>query len=100
MVQKRRVISISLTALTVLLFLLAMFPFFVVIINSAKESLEIIVNPLSMPKQWSQMWENVKEIWNNPSIRYPSSVMSSAIITIGSLTAISLFSAKIGRAHV
>ncbi|MBS3994268.1 MAG: carbohydrate ABC transporter permease [Alkaliphilus sp.] len=93
MVQKRRVISISLTALTVLLFLLAMFPFFVVIINSAKESLEIIVNPLSMPKQWSQMWENVKEIWNNPSIRYPSSVMSSAIITIGSLTAISLFSA-------
>lgn len=93
MVQKRRVISISLTALTVLLFLLAMFPFFVVIINSAKESLEIIVNPLSMPKQWSQMWENVKEIWNSPSIRYPSSVMSSAIITIGSLTAISLFSA-------
>lgn len=93
MVKKRKVLSISLTVLTVLLFLLAMFPFFIVVINSAKDSLEIIVNPVSMPKQWSQMWENVKEIWNSPSIRYPSSVMSSAIITIGSLAAISIFSA-------
>lgn len=82
-----------LTAVTVLLFLLTLFPFFIVIINSAKSSLEIITNPISFPDKWSQLFTNIKTIWTSPSIRYASSVYTSVIITVISLLTISVFSA-------
>lgn len=93
MFTKRKVVNASLTLITVLLFLVTIFPFFIVLINSAKASLEIITDPIALPSHWSQLLVNIKEIWNRPSIRYSSSVFSSVIITIGSLTTISIFSA-------
>jgi len=70
-----------------------MFPFFIVVINSSKASLEIITDPIGLPSNWGQLWENIKIICNKPTIRYSSSVFSSVVITLGSLTTISLFSA-------
>lgn len=90
---KKKVINYLLIALTVLLFLLAMFPFAVVVINSSKATLEIITDPLGLPEKWMQLFTNIVEVWNRPSIRYPSSVFSSVIITVGSLAAISITSA-------
>jgi raffinose/stachyose/melibiose transport system permease protein len=90
---KRKVVNATLTIITILLFLVTIFPFFIVIINSAKASLEIITDPIGLPKHWPQLFVNIKEIWNRPSIRYSSSVFSSIVITIGSLTTISIFSA-------
>jgi raffinose/stachyose/melibiose transport system permease protein len=81
------------TAVTVILFLLTMFPFFIVVINSAKASLEIITDPIGMPEKWSQIMVNIKDIWSRPSIRYASSLLSSVIITVGSLATISVFAA-------
>jgi len=81
------------TAVTVILFLLTMFPFFIVVINSAKASLEIITDPIGMPEKWSQIMVNIKEIWSRPSIRYASSLLSSVIITVSSLATISVFAA-------
>lgn len=93
MAIKRKFLIGALTAITVILFIATMFPFFIVIINSAKSSLEIITDPISMPDKWGQLISNIVEIWNKPSIKYSSSVVSSTIITLASLTVISVFSA-------
>ncbi len=73
-------------------FLITMFPFFVVVINSSKSSLEIMSTPLALPENWGQLFINIKEIWTRPTVKYPSSVMSSLIITVSSLIFISIFS--------
>lgn len=91
--MKKRNLSILLSVITFLMFLFAMFPFFIVIINSAKASLEIMTEPLALPERWGQLFDNIVDIWSRPTIRYSSSVFSSVVITVGSLTTISVFSA-------
>lgn len=93
MTTKKKVTNTILLIITIIMFMFTIFPFFIVIINSAKASLEIMTDPLSMPASWGQLFENVKTIWSKPSIRYSSSVLSSIIITVGSLLCISVFSA-------
>ena len=93
MASKKKITRALITLLTVVLFLATMFPFFIVVINAAKSSLEIITDPIALPDKWSQLFANIKTIWTSPSIRYASSVYTSAIITIVSLITISVFSA-------
>jgi len=93
MASKKKITRALITLLTVVLFLATMFPFFIVVINAAKSSLEIITDPIAFPDKWSQLFANIKTIWTSPSIRYASSVYTSAIITIVSLITISVFSA-------
>lgn len=90
---KTKVVSLVLTVITIIAFLFTVFPFFIVVINSAKASLEIISDPISMPSNWGQLFENIEEIWSKPTVRYSSSVLSSVIITVFSLLTISVFSA-------
>lgn len=92
MPTNKKVMNTVLTLITLILFLLTMFPFFVVVINSAKASLEIITDPIAFPEHWGQLFANIKEIWSMPSVRYSSSVFSSVVITISSLATITLFS--------
>lgn len=82
-----------LTLLTVVIFCFTIFPFIVVIINSAKASLEIMTDPIALPAHWGQLFTNIAIIWNKPTIRYSSSVYSSVVVTLGSLSTISIFSA-------
>ncbi|MBN2221333.1 MAG: carbohydrate ABC transporter permease [Vallitaleaceae bacterium] len=91
--MKKKNLNLILSIITFLMFVFAMFPFFIVIINSAKSSLEIMTEPIAMPERWGQLIDNIVDIWSRPTIRYSSSVFSSVIITVGSLTAISIFSA-------
>ncbi len=93
MFKKRKVLNIVLTFITLIMFLIAMFPFFIVVINAAKASLEIITDPIALPERWGQLFINMADIWSRPSIEYSSSVFSSVIITVGSLATISVFSA-------
>ncbi len=93
MVGKNKTQLILLEILTAVMFLFVMFPFFIVLFNSAKDNLAITTAPASLPSNWGSLFVNVKDIWNNDVIRYPKSLMSSLIITIGSLATISLFSA-------
>ena len=83
-----------LEAVTVLLFLAFLFPFFIVLINSAKDAFQITVDPLSMPENWGQIGTNMVGIWTNTNIRYPASFKSSVIITVFSLLAITLLSSQ------
>ncbi|GAB6108245.1 carbohydrate ABC transporter permease [Fusibacter bizertensis] len=93
MASKKKIVKWLLTFVTLILFLITIFPFFIVIINSAKSSLEIITDPISFPQKWSQLFTNIKTIWTSPSVKYASSVYNSTIVTIFSLITISVFSA-------
>ncbi len=77
----------------IILALVILSPFILVILNSAKSSADIVVNPLSMPNKWGQMLTNFKNVMNNDSFNYWKSFFSSLFITIVSLAVVSTFSA-------
>lgn len=95
-VASKKVTNTILTIITVCMFIITLFPFAVVIINSAKASLEIMTDPIALPEHWTQLLKNIAIIWNKPSIRYSQSVFSSVVITVGSLCSIALFAAMAG----
>ena len=75
-----------------LFFVLFMFPFGMVILNSAKTSKEIINNAMGMPESWGQLFANVKAIFTNESVNYISAFFDSSAITIITLAVIVVFS--------
>ena len=83
---------VALEVLTVFLFIVFMFPFGMVILNSAKTSKEIIFNAVAMPADWGQLTENVRLIFSNPTVNYLGAFVDSTVITILSLLVIVLFS--------
>jgi raffinose/stachyose/melibiose transport system permease protein len=83
----------ALEVLAILLLVIFLFPFFLVVINSAKDSASIIISPLSMPTNWSQLLSNLNNAINNKNFAFWNSFFSSIIITAVSLLAITIFSA-------
>ena len=81
-----------LEAVAIILFLLYMVPFYLVLINSSKPSLKIIMDPLSFPEKISQLLTNITTVFQSPNVRYPSSFVSSLIITVCSIVLLVLFS--------
>lgn len=81
-----------LEGLTILLFLLFMFPFFMVVLNSAKTSREIIFNAIALPESWKQLGANVSLIFNNPTVDYLGAFVDSILITVSSLLVIAVCS--------
>lgn len=79
--------------LTIGLVVLFLVPLFLVLINAAKTNNEIIQAPLSLPTDWSILWENITNIWANPNLRYSQALFNSTIITVFSLIGITIFSA-------
>uniref|UniRef100_A0A7C3IMA8 sn-glycerol-3-phosphate transport system permease protein UgpE n=1 Tax=Gracilinema caldarium TaxID=215591 RepID=A0A7C3IMA8_9SPIR len=82
--------------ITAVLFILFMFPFYLVVINSAKTAFEVTQYPLAWPEKWGNLIANVVKIWTSESVRYPSSLVASGIITALSLLLINLLSAQAG----
>jgi raffinose/stachyose/melibiose transport system permease protein len=80
--------------LGILLFLVFLFPFFIVLINSAKTPFEITQNPLSLPSDWTKIVRNMVTIWTSPNVQYSSSFVSSVIITVVSLVLLNVLSAQ------
>lgn len=78
--------------LTILLFILFMFPFFMVVLNSAKTSREIIFNAIALPSSWKQLLTNVSLIFNNPTVDYLGAFVDSILITVFSLLVIAVCS--------
>lgn len=91
---------LSAEILTLILFIVFLFPFFLVLINSAKTAFEVTQYPLVMPSDWSTIAKNITTIWTSDNIRYPASLYSSFIITVVSLLAISLLSSQAAWALV
>ena len=86
--------SIVLEILTVTLFILFLLPFGIVLINSAKDAFSVTNSPLSLPEDPLQIFRNIADIWTSPNVQYQSSFLTSVIITIGSLAAITFFSSQ------
>jgi len=84
----------GLEIVTSLVFLVFMFPFMILIMNSAKDAFSISQYPMALPENWGMIFSNIKTIWNSPNIRYPSSFMYSVSITVISLLAITFFSSQ------
>ncbi|WZL81985.1 carbohydrate ABC transporter permease [Vallitaleaceae bacterium 9-2] len=78
--------------LTIVLMLVFLFPFVLVVINSAKKSSEIVISPISLPTQWGQLFVNMGNVINNQNFNYWNSFFSSVLITLVSLFVITLFS--------
>lgn len=98
--QPRKAGSIVAEIVTAVLFLMFMFPFLLVLINSAKSSFEVTQYPLSWPENWGNIIANIVKIWTSESVRYPSSLLTSAIVTVVSLVLINLLSAQAAWALV
>jgi len=90
---KRKYGLYILEILAIVLFLLVLFPFFMVLINAAKSPFEITQNPLAMPAKFSNIIANIINIWTSVNVRYSSSFLSSAIITTLSLVLLNFCSA-------
>lgn len=84
--------STVLEIVAILIFVLYMVPFAIVIINSSKPSLKIIMDPISLPEDPAQLITNIKTVMTSPNVRYPSSFMSSIIITVASVSLLILIS--------
>lgn len=83
-----------------LLFVVFFFPFWMVLINSAKGPFEITNDPLALPSNWGELFGNIAKIWTSPNIQYQSSFFSSIIITAGSLLLLNVLSAQAAWALV
>ncbi|WP_020612617.1 carbohydrate ABC transporter permease [Sediminispirochaeta bajacaliforniensis] len=83
-----------LECIAALLFLAFIFPFFIVLINSAKGSFEVTQQPMKLPDDWSMILKNMVSIWTNPNIQYQNSFISSSLITAISLVVIVMFSSQ------
>lgn len=89
--KKQRIFKpemVLLEVLTILLFVLFMFPFFMVVLNSAKTSKEIIFNAIALPASWAQLGTNILLIFNNPTVDYLGAFVDSILITVISLLVI------------
>ncbi len=86
--------SLTLEILSALLFILFLLPFGIVLINSAKEAFTVTQYPMRLPEDWTQLFRNIANIWTSPNVQYKSSFLSSVIITVASLLAITFFSSQ------
>lgn len=67
-------------------------PFVLVLFNAAKESADIVINPVKPPSDWGKILENFAGVIGNGNFDFWKSLMSSAIITIVSLVLLIIFS--------
>jgi raffinose/stachyose/melibiose transport system permease protein len=93
-VKRARASTVALEVLSAVFFLVFLFPFFLVLINSAKASFEITQYPMSLPTDWMNIFKNAAAIWTSVNLHYPSSFLSSIIITASSLVLLNLLSAQ------
>ncbi|HUX21264.1 MAG TPA: carbohydrate ABC transporter permease [Spirochaetia bacterium] len=88
--NRKHVALIVVEVLVFLFFLLYLFPFLLIVLNSAKSAFDVSAFPLALPKNWLMIFTNMASIWTNPNLSYPSSFVSSIIITVFSVVVLNL----------
>lgn len=91
--MKRKSKDVLIEIVVAVLAVIVLFPFFLVVINSAKKSADIVVSPIRLPSNWMQFFNNVNNVINHQNFSYWSSFYSSLLITAVSLVLICLFAA-------
>lgn len=79
-------------AIAIILTVIVLAPFFLVVVNSAKNSGDIVLSPISFPSNWGQLPANLINVINNQNFSYWKSFFSSLLITAVSLLLLTLFS--------
>ena len=92
--MRRTRILVAPEILAIVLFLVFLFPFFIVVVNSAKTPFEITQSPLTLPTDWMKILVNMYTIWTSVNVQYSSSFLSSIIITVSSLVLLNLLSSQ------
>lgn len=82
-----------LETIMVVFLIIYLYPFVIVLINSAKDAFAVTQYPMQLPERWSQLFVNMQTIWTSPNIRYASSFFSSVLITALSLLFVTVFPA-------
>ena len=100
MTRRRRAVRVLGEALVVLLLAIFLIPFFMVVMNSAKTSKDILFDTLALPSNWGQLLANVGLIFNNHTVHYANAFLDSTLITFFSLAVIALFSSMCAWALV
>jgi raffinose/stachyose/melibiose transport system permease protein len=88
--MSKKIAAIVFELFVIVLFLVYLFPFFLIVMNSAKNAFDVSAHPMALPKNWAMIFKNMISIWTNPNIAYPSSFLSSTIITVFSVVALNL----------
>lgn len=88
--QKTKTLIGEIIAIVLTIVVLA--PFMLVVLNSAKTSADIVISPISLPKNWGQMFTNLGNVINNDSFNYWKSFFSSLLITFVALALLTIFS--------
>ena len=90
--NKQKAFSVIITVLAVLLAAYILFPFYLVLMNSAKTANAIVASPVSTAGvSISQLMENLTNVINNSNFSFWSAFGTSLVITIVSLIALALF---------
>lgn len=92
----RQLRQYALEGVMLLLLVIYLYPFVIVLINSAKDAFSVTQYPMALPENWGQIFTNMGSIWSSPNIRYSSSFFSSVLITGLSLVAVTIFPAMAG----
>lgn len=88
--QKTKTLIGEIIAIVLTIVVLA--PFMLVVLNSAKTSADIVISPISLPKNWGQLFTNLGNVINNDSFNYWKSFFSSLLITFVALALLTVFS--------
>lgn len=81
--EKTRTLIAEIVGILITIVMLA--PFLLVVLNSAKTSADIVISPISLPKNWGQFFTNMTNVIHNQSFNYWNSFFSSLFITAVSL---------------
>ncbi|MEE1086889.1 MAG: carbohydrate ABC transporter permease [Schaedlerella sp.] len=90
--KKRNAFTIFITALAILVALYVLFPFYLVLMNSAKNANDIVANPISfVGASISQFMTNISSVVNNSNFSFWTAFGTSFIITLVSLVLLAVF---------
>lgn len=91
--SKKKVLATIAEIAAIALFLFWIAPLILVVVNSAKSSPEIIMDPMKLPENWGTLFSNIQKVFADRTVNYSSALVSSIIITVCSLFFIVLFAA-------
>ena len=90
--KKQKIFSAITTTIAVLLAAYILFPFYLVVMNSAKTANDIVANPIATNGvSFAQLSANLTNVINNSNFSFWTAFATSAVITIVSLVLLALF---------
>ena len=90
--KKQKILSAVTTVIAVLLAGYILFPFYLVVMNSAKTANDIVANPIATNGvSFAQLSANLTNVINNSNFSFWTAFGTSAVITIVSLVLLALF---------